>query len=458
MALRQLYGIADDPERYNRPVTIYALEQGPFMVACGCGPGLLGWYSTPLDSPTITVVTKEDEKDRHRQVGYLNSQALLLHEYSHHFMMTNAPSAYPYWYVEGFAEFNANTTFEDDGSILIGYPASYRGRSLMTDSRIPMRKLLAPEIYGFGNNVDQTYGRAWLITHYLMVRPERSGQLARYLAKMASGASSLDAAKEVFGDLKTFDKELDRYIRADMTPLRIPAATASPEIRIRPMSQGEEEALMTWLAARRGISRGYNRSIGEAAEKTAAKYPDDLRVQVMAAEVGLLADRLDPADEAADRALALDGKSSKALLLKGRIATARALDASPEDKSGWAAGRPWFVKANRAEPNAAEPFYRYYTSFLFSGEQPSESAVTGLARAGVLAPESDAITMALVREDLRKGNVASARRLLIPLASSAHDRNEDNPPARIVALLDAGKVDDASAAVDKIWVDVRDGN
>ncbi|MGF7156282.1 hypothetical protein [Novosphingobium gossypii] len=459
MALRRLYDIADNPDLHNRPVAIYALEPASFMVACGCmNSGLLGWYARRLDSPTITVITTLEEKAKFQQVGYLNSQALLLHEYSHHFMLANTPGPYPYWYVEGFAEFNANTVFDADGSTVIGYPASYRGGSLLRDSRIPMRKLVAPEVFGFGKDVDQTYGRAWLMTHYLMVRPERSGQLGRYLSAMASGKPSLQAAQQAFGDLDAFDNELDRYIRADIVPVRIGAPPRTPAVTVRAMSEGEGRSMLLWLAARRGIQRGHGKSTAIEVMKQAQAFPDDARAQILLSETALLAKRYEEADQLATRALQLDPGSARALVLKGRIVTGRAVEANTGDHTAWATGRKWFARANRADPNWAEPFYRYYTSFLFAGEQVPENAVTGLQRAHVLAPENGDIAWAMIREDLHKGDAARARRLLMPLAFAPHRRNDDNKPAAVIALIDAGQIAEAADAVDAIWRKSRDGD
>jgi hypothetical protein len=457
IALRQLYNIPDNPDLHSRPVTIYALEPAAFMTACHCAySGLLGWYQRRLASPTITVVTSQKEKEKFQQVGYLNSQALLLHEYSHHFMLANSRGAYPYWYVEGFAEFNANATFAKDDALLIGYPANYRGGSLMRENPIPLRRLVAPEIYGFGSDVDQTYGRAWLLTHYLMVRPERAGQLSRYLDAMSSGKPSLQAAQEVFGDFDTLDRDLDRYIRADIIPLRVPAPKREPEVSVRPMSAGEGQALLLLLSARRGIDKGYGKNVALQAANYARTYGNEQRVQTMLAEVAFLARRFDQADQLAERALELDPGSAGALLIKGQIATARAVDAAPRLDSAWAAGRKWFAKANRADPNWPEPFYRYYSSFLFAGEQPPANALMGLERAHVLAPENQDITWAMIREALRKGEARQARAMLVPLASAPHRRKDENKPAQLISLIDANQLPQAFAAVEAIWRKARD--
>lgn len=453
-ALRQLYGIADNPDLHSRPVAIYALDPRLFFDVCRC-PGVLGYYSGPLAGPRIIGIS-DPKADRRLKLGDLHSQALMLHEYSHHFMLTNFPGAYPYWYVEGFAEFNANVDFGEDGSIVLGYPANYRGSALLGGSNLPLRRLVAPEQYGFGDNVDLTYGRAWLLTHYLMLRPERSGQLNRYLAAIRAGKSSLVAAKDAFGDFDTLDRELDAYMKSALAPpLRIPAASAPPKVALRRLTAGEEDVLPAWLTMKDGVAKGYRKGYALKAERAARKHPDDAVAQAMAAEVSFMADRFAEAEALADRALELDPKSDRALLLKGRLATQKAIEGAPKDSAGWAAGREWFVRANRADPQSVEAFYRYFGSYAWAGKAVPAGAVQGLIRASILAPENEQVAVSLALQKLREGDGATARSLLIPLASAPHRPRDDNVAQSIIGQIDGGKTQDAITALAALEVKAR---
>ena len=140
-------------------------------------------------------------------------------------MFSNFPVAYPLWFSEGFAEFNANTSFEADGSMIVGYPANYRADGLTTDMRVSLRQLLDPEHAGYPDDVSLIYSRGWLLTHMLILRQDRAGQLNAFLAAMNRGVSSMEAASQTFGDLKKLDTELDLYRRGKLAaPLRIPPA------------------------------------------------------------------------------------------------------------------------------------------------------------------------------------------------------------------------------------------
>ena len=54
------------------------------------------------------------------------SEIVFLHEYAHHFQISNNNIALPRWYTEGYAEFYASAAFEKDGSVWVGRPANHR--------------------------------------------------------------------------------------------------------------------------------------------------------------------------------------------------------------------------------------------------------------------------------------------------------------------------------------------
>jgi len=441
-ALRRLYGVADSADRRARPISIYALREDTFNAACRC-PSALGFYRQRAEGSFIFTLHAPD-LDRKSKVGSWSSQALLLHEYSHHFTFSSFPIAYPYWFVEGFAEFNANTSFEDDGSLIIGYPANYRGEAVF-NGNLSSKELFDPEHYGFGDNgLDRIYGRGWLLTHYLMLNRQREGQLATYLSEMNRGMSSLDAAQKAFGDLKLLNKQLDTYRHAKLAaPLRIPPPDKAPVVTITSLSPGQAEMLPIYATALVGMAKGYWLRVTGPAERIGTKYPEDAMVQAHLAEIEFKADRIDRADKAADAALRLKPELIDALILKGEIALHRAAETKATDAASWTAARAWLLKANCIDPNAAMPLYLYYMSFQQAKATPSAGAVKALMRAQVLAPESVLIRLALARHMLNDGDGPSARALLQPLAFRPHRRTVENIPRKVVDLIDTGKVDEA---------------
>ena len=108
-AMRRLYSVPDNPDQHARPITIYLLKDKVFIEACGC-PGVLGFYR-PEAAGSLIMSAHMLDMDRKAIVGGWSSQAVLLHEYVHHFTYSNFPIAYPYWFSEGFAEFKRERHF-----------------------------------------------------------------------------------------------------------------------------------------------------------------------------------------------------------------------------------------------------------------------------------------------------------------------------------------------------------
>lgn len=446
-ALRLLYGVADNPDQLARPIAIYALKEELFYRTCRC-PGLLGYYR-PRAQGSYILSQHMPKMDSRTKIGWWSSQTLLLHEYSHHFTFFHFPIAYPRWFSEGFAEFNANVSFEDDGSIIIGYPANYRAAALK-EGDMSLNKLLDPQRYGGVDNFDLFYGRGWLLTHYLLLSPQRTGQLAAYLDGMNQGKLSVEAAQSAFGDLKKLDRELDAYRRGKLlAPLRIPPGKKPLNVTVTTLSPGEVAMMPSYLLFKDGIAKNYQLGPAQRAAKVAAQFPDDPIVQAQWAEIELLAGRLDKADQAADRALALKPDLADALLRKGLIAAQRAREKKTMDAATWNGVRAWYLKANRVDPNAVMPLFLYYSSFLETRSAPPQGAVKALMRAEVLAPESGTVRFLLARQMLLSDDSRSARLLLQPLAFAPHSLRKENVARGIIDLIDAGKVAEAKAMITK---------
>lgn len=447
-ALRRLYDVPDRPEQHVNPVRVFALKDDLFYQTCGGCYGALGYYLARVGGSVIYTAHMPGA-DKKAQPGSWSSQTVLLHEYGHHFMFSNYPLAYPYWFTEGFAEFNANVTFNDDSSVTLGLPANYRAEAIRSGGSLTAKQFFDPQSYGFGSRIDLLYGRGWLFTHYLVLNPRRKGQLAVYLSEMNRGRSSLQAATAAFGDVQKVYDELLAYGKNPLSPpLRIPPPEKPIEVKVTPLPPGQAEMFPIHAASVRGVSENVALGIAIRARKVASRFPEDVVVQSELAEAELDAGKLDRADAAADLALARRPDLVQALIFKGMVAVRRATEAKVTDPTVWTAARAWFLKANRADPNASMPLYLYYQSFRAAKTAPSAGAIRGLSRAQVLSPESSAVRVALARQMLEDGDAASARFLLQPIAFEPHRRSAENVARAVIVLIDSGKLPEAKAAMD----------
>ena len=113
--------------------------------------------------------------------------------------------------------------------------------------------------------------------------------------------------------------------------------------------------------------------------------------------------------------------------------------------ANWKAIRGWFSRANRLDPDAAEPLMRFYETFVASGAVPTANSVTGLLYAAALVPQDNALRMMATKQLLRDNRMAEAKTMFAPLAFSPHaDEKWRQTATQILAAIASG---DSKAAV-----------
>ena len=169
--------------------------------------------------------------------------------------------------------------------------------------------------------------------------------MTRYVNLIQTGMPALDAAKQVFGDLKQLEKELHRYRARDTLPTRIIPAelikVGPVEVRALP---DDEQALVPLRIKLVGRGDGGTaRRVAGSAQSVAAKFTRSPAALELLARAEFQAKRFEEASEAADQALAINPNAFKALIYKGR---AQLEIAKKDPKSAdWSAIRRWFTKA-----------------------------------------------------------------------------------------------------------------
>jgi hypothetical protein len=415
-----------DSEEPNR-LTIYlvprAVDAGRLMTGKN-GSSIAGWYS-PAPDGSFAISHREDVVIK----GTPQSQQTLFHEYSHHFMRRYAASAFPAWFIEGFAEFYSTVDFTKDGKAEIGKPVYARAYGLLTMPKIPAEKLLFQQPGEMRNSgqTDVYYGRSWLLTHMLYSNPARAGQLARYIDAINRGEDSKKAATDAFGDLAELDKDLNRYMgkpmvystsgtpiavtgKVDITPLSA-AEDALLPLRLERISAGNDEARI--VAVRddlKALSLLHGGDAGVWFELASAEWSIDEDKRDMAA-----------ARAAVDKALAIDPKHVRANVLLGRILTAEVEAKDDPQPADWNAVRKPIALANRTNPDDPVPLYAYFKSFLDQGMRPPPIAIQGLGRAFQLAPENIGVRVSYAFALANDGKFDDALKLAKAVAFDPHD-------------------------------------
>lgn len=424
-ALRQLLTLppqeADAPNR----VTLYMVDNIDAVERRAGRSGVAGFYRPTAEGPIAVVPQRTDDQAFTTQV--------LFHEYVHHLTLGNSSGFYPSWAAEGIAEFFGTSTINAKREVTIGVPNNARAYSILSDSPMTASVLLADAVAKGDEANQQKYARAWLLTHYLILGGKRNGQLPKYLALLNSGTSQAEAATKAFGDVRALNKELNEYRHGALVGRVLGAERLHPEaVTIRQMSPAEAAIMPYRLRSATGVNAKEAQTLVGPARKVAAAYPGDAFVQRTLAEIEFDAGNTDAAEAACDRALALDPANFGALMYKGHVRERRAFEAKAPAK--WAEARPWFLKANKADPNSAAPFVSYYNSFVGAGQQPTKNAVDGLLRAAYLVPQDTSVQWQAATATINQGDLPLARQLLRPLAYNPH-AGADNPARKLLDQL-----------------------
>jgi tetratricopeptide (TPR) repeat protein len=439
-AMRYLRHLGEENSVKSSRVTVFVLsDEGLVQKLYGTGArrngyAIMGFYMPRAGASTAFVSRPSADEGTFD----LSAQTVLLHEYAHHFMLQNFPSAYPAWFVEGFAEFYSTASFEKDGAVGLGRAALHRASDLLRDKPVPVEKLVAITRARLGSEEGAAvYARGWLLVHYLTMEKSRQGQLGDYLGRIARGESSLDAARAAFGDLHALDRELDRYLNTTLYYLRVPADKVQvPQPTVRELSPGENAMMRLRIRSTRGVDRDEAATLVTAMEQAAAPYPNDPGAQNVLAEGEYDAGRFAEAEAAADRALKAEPKSMHAMIYKARAEMALARAAGDRSDARWSAIRKILIAANRLDTEDPQPLIWYFRSYLAQGVKPPAVAADGLIKALELAPQDTGLRLAVAHRLLVDGKAHEARVVLGPVAFDPHGGPAAELASRTIALID----------------------
>lgn len=437
-ALRLARGVADTPPPRAGRVTVYMLGSDAKVAKLIGSANVAGAY-IPRAGDSVAFVP-EDAAGDFGTPGRITAEAVLFHEYAHHFMFTVWPdAALPSWVVEGWAEFNATAAFRKDGSILFGNAPNYRARGLLTGNPLPIEQLLAGAVGTL--RADQRaalYGRGWALVHYLTFEPSRKGQLGAYLDAITRQRRTPEQAAAAFGDLGALHGELQRFLtqpRISGYTIRADLLTVPP-VAVRSLGAGEAAMMPVRIRLERGV-RGDAAAPYAGATRIAAGFPADAAVQAMLARAAYDARDLGEALAAADRAVALDGEMLEAQYIRALVLIARAQAAGDQRAGTWQDIRRAIGLANRLDPEDPRPLALYYRSFADRREPPPALARAGLLRAFALAPQDRALRLQTAAMLIGQRRVAEAREMLLVLTYDPHASGMGERASRMIDTIDA---------------------
>lgn len=407
----------------------------------------VGGYYRRWPSGPVAYVPAQSPSDSGRT---LTPRMVLQHEYTHHLMYSNwGDVVFPQWFTEGFAELFATARERDDGSVVIGAVPTYRAYGIDRMNDLPVEKLIAagPD-YHDGMQTQIFYGRAWLLTHFLMFDPERAKQLAAYIGAINSGKTPAEASA-LIGATASLDLKLNGYGARKTLPAATFTASKLPigEVGVRALTPGEAALMPVMMRSQNGVDAQLAKEVVIQARQLAAPYPDDAGAQNALAEAEFDAKDFVAANAAADRALAADPKSIHALIYKGMAQMALAEKAQNKDAAVWTTARRWFLAANKIDPLYSWAPQLYFESFAQAGQGAPKSAQDALLYAYRLSPHIPELRFQAAQIFLRDGRTKEARVAIEPIAYSPHGGSLADRAKKAITVLDSGDTAGAIAAL-----------
>ncbi len=125
----------------------------------------------------------------------------LLHEFTHYLTLRNSSLPYPFWYVEGFAEFLGSTRRRDDTMELGSAPPGRIEELEWVRARKEKFEIESILAYEPASGVEQPilqYASSWALVHYLNTSPERKAQLSSFLRLQLVGLPWKEAFAATF--------------------------------------------------------------------------------------------------------------------------------------------------------------------------------------------------------------------------------------------------------------------
>jgi len=388
----------------------------------------IGGYYIPNARALMFVGTQNAASHRG-----IKPEAILFHEYVHHFMYQYFPATYPVWYSEGYAELWGSIQFLENNVVEIGAFQDMRFRSFVQGRWVPMSQLLTAHSYADVPDIDLLYSEGWLLNRYMFENNERRAQLQAYLRDINAGVSYRDAMNRNFGENgSALNSELFDYAgRGHYNVVRLPfRALDVGQINVRVLSPAEQALIEQEVKLSQGVRQTEMAARAATIRTIAARFPNDPFALALVAEAEQLAGNIPAAMAAADHWLQIAPNDARALMRKGKLEVAILAANHSTDQAAWAAARRYLTRAMDAAPNDPLPHEAFYDSFTAQGVTPPDIAQNALYTAHDLAPSDDELNYKLALDFERRNMIREAIAIIRPDAYRTRERRGESEGER----------------------------
>ncbi|MBI1686530.1 tetratricopeptide repeat protein [Caulobacter hibisci] len=434
--LRLLHDKTDAETPRKLPFYLVSSTQQMRRVIPGASEGLRGIYSTALEDIFVVAIREDGGRyDRN------NGDDVVLHEYTHHFMMQYFPAGYPGWLIEGLAEYYMTVDLQPE-KVLIGDFSRSRAASLMNKTWVPMADVLSKKP-GQIPEADRGvyYAQSWLLTHYVWNDKGRRSQLSRYLKAVREGADPMASWTKVYGqDGKQLEKALVKYMDnlSGMELKRTPPP--APEIVFTRLPEGADDLILEVQRLKQDIPPAEADAFLAKIRKIVAKRPNEFYSRrVLARTECDLGDRKQC--EVMLKAL-LDERpqdlETLQILAASRLSSARKAVRDKADREQvqaiYADAAQYLGRIHKIDPNDYMALFGYAQTRSLE-KTPSENTLNVITRAAEIAPQASLIRMTAARLFIQAKAYEEACEMMAPVAGNPHGGARAKYAAQLMAEL-----------------------
>jgi hypothetical protein len=319
--------------------------------------------------------------------------------YARHFLYRHTDVREPRWYIDGFAQYFANTRFSDTETVLGIPPKSIRDYLMFISGGNTYYSLDYKDILlgndSKGHNIAGVAGvqlefqaKSWALTHYILSSTENIQRFRSYNNLVAQAVEPTKAFEQAFGyKVSKLATHLWKYKRKTAEGLKLNLTTGSTEdIQFSSLPMSANKLLLADAALKTCPSPSIGMSLLQEISTEAKKYPfsDFAQTILSRAQInwGNARDALPYLTSKAK------GTNFDAFYLLGLAQLQLAAQSQNEAQKNYLAeAQANLLKAQTINPLAAEAFYAYFKTGMRAQTPPTEEVLTAAIKAMRLTPE-----------------------------------------------------------------------
>lgn len=319
--------------------------------------------------------------------------------YARHFLYHHTDIRGPHWYIDGFAQYFANTRFSDTETVLGIPPKSIRDYLMFISGGNTYYSLNYKDILldneSKGHNVAGEAGvrlefqaKAWALTHYILSSDDNIRRFRTYNQLVATGTEQTKAFEQSFGvPVKKLGTHLWKYKRQSAEGLKLNlTAGADQDIQFVGLPMAANKLALADAAIKSCPIPAIGKSLLQDISSEAKKYPTSDYAQTILSRAQI--NWGDAKTTLPYLTSAAKGDNAEAFYLLGMAQLRLANESQGEEQKNYlTSARTNLLKASNLHPASAEIFYGYFQAGLRTQEMPSEETLDAAIKARKLAPE-----------------------------------------------------------------------